>query len=255
MRLHPGTIAVGVICGLALAVLLVRTSRHHEEPERLPPGAADSGDGSPVRLPQRAQHEPAHPGVPAPIIGVPSAPVLGSDSAGAAHLPVGGAPAPRAGGAPPSGTAPLADADNDLGGDKVGDPLPEDIPSLGRIALSHADAERRIEAINMLAATEDLEALPLLRQALSDEDAEVRLAVIDSLSELDFPGNAGADLVSIVVTEDPEPENREKALEALVVLESDRLGAMAHAALNDPDEGVRTAAADILSKLSTPSPQ
>jgi HEAT repeat protein len=121
--------------------------------------------------------------------------------------------------------------------------------------LTARDAGRRVEAVNMLAATEDSAALPLLNQALSDQEAEVRLAVIESLAELDFPDNGGADLLSVAVVQDPEADNRQKALEGLVALDSDRLPALARAALNDPNQSVRTTAEQILAKLATPPAQ
>lgn len=124
----------------------------------------------------------------------------------------------------------------------------EDIPSLGRMALTDADPDRRVEAITSLSDTGDPEAVPYLRQALSDPDASVRLAVLESLAEADFAVETTAELLSSAFVRDPDAENRFKALEGLSNLEGDHVTALAEKGLNDPDEGVRALAHDILSR-------
>src|SRR2546427_10240371 len=62
---------------------------------------------------------------------------------------------------------------------------PKDIPTLGRIALTDPDPQRRAAAGVLLAATENPQAVPLLHQALSDVDAEVRHTLVKEIAELD----------------------------------------------------------------------
>ncbi len=132
--------------------------------------------------------------------------------------------------------------------DAVGEAPPQDIASLGRMALTDADPDRRVEAINLLSDTEDPAAVSYLRQALSDPDASVRLAVLESLAEADFAVETTAELLSSAFARDPDAENRLQALEGLSNLEGDHVTAVAQKGLNDPDEDVRALAEEILSR-------
>ncbi len=144
-----------------------------------------------------------------------------------------------------------AEAPADAGGnaDTAEGPLeapPEDIPSLAHIALTDPDVVHRTEAVNLLAATEDPEAIPYLHQALSDPDAGVRRAVVDSLAELDFPGDAPVELLSKVVTQDPDSDNRFTALQVLAETNDTAAAGLAQKLLDDPDVSVRTLAERIV---------
>ena len=127
-----------------------------------------------------------------------------------------------------------------------GEAPPEDIPSLGHMAATDANPHRRVEAIDLLSGTEDPEAVPFLRQALSDADVGVRLAVVKSLADADFPGDAPAELLAMVITTDSDSENRLEALKVLTNIDSDQAAVLARQALNDSDEDVRALANQIL---------
>jgi len=85
-----------------------------------------------------------------------------------------------------------------------------------------------------------------LRQALADPDADVRLAIVKSLGEVDFTGDAPIELLSTVITNDSDGENRREALRVLSNMDSERVAVLAKQALNDPDEDVRALAKQIL---------
>jgi len=123
---------------------------------------------------------------------------------------------------------------------------PQDIPSLGRMALTDANPQRRIEAILLLSGTEDPQAIPFLRQALSDPDAGVRLAVVKSLADADFPGEGPTELLGAVIVRDADEENRLEALNVLAQIDTQGAAGVAAQVLNDPDEDVRTRAQEIL---------
>src|SRR5205814_1210004 len=104
------------------------------------------------------------------------------------------------------GAAPAADVDMRVN-------PPEDIPTLGRMALTDPDPQRRAAAGVLLAATEKPEAVPLLYRALSDADATVRQTLVKEIAELDFAPDTTIDLLSPVAMKDSESGNRVAALE------------------------------------------
>jgi len=129
----------------------------------------------------------------------------------------------------------------------------DDIPTLKKMATDEGDVEKRLEAVTMLGATEEPEVVPVLGQALADEDPEVRLAAIQALA--DFTGDAPFDLLGKAALEDPDADNRYEALEALSDLEDDRIQVYAKQALQDPDEDVRGLAESILGLDDAPEGQ
>jgi hypothetical protein len=170
----------------------------------------------------------------------------GTDAAGG-KIEAHGAVAPKVGrvqrpplGAPAVPNGGAADQPDD--GDQDVDA--DDIPALKNIALRDTDPERRLAAVTMLGASEDPTAVPVLAQALSDEDDEVRMAAIQALS--DFTGDAPIDLLSKVAVDDPSADNRYEALEALSDLGGERVLSTVQQALNDPDEDVRALAEGML---------
>src|SRR5262249_34335350 len=124
-----------------------------------------------------------------------------------------------------------------------------DIAALQSIATRDTDPERRLAAVTMLGASEDPTVVPTLAQALSDEDDEVRMAAIQSLS--DFTGDAPIDLLAKVVVDDPSADNRYEALEALSDIGGDHAVNAIQKALNDPDEDVRALAEGMLDNEET----
>jgi hypothetical protein len=140
--------------------------------------------------------------------------------------------------AAPSAPGPPAPDDGELDVD------PDDIPGLKRIAVEDTDPERRLAAVTILGSSEDPAVLPTLAQALSDEDEEVRMAAIQSLS--DFTGDAPIDLLSNVVVSDPSADNRYEALESLSDFGGERAMSAIQRALSDPDEDVRSLAESVL---------
>ncbi len=225
---------------VALAIVLYARSGH--QPERNPEPAATS-DSSAARqqVEQRLkQLDAAHDR---------TGRQLQSAAGGVIDAPAGVTPHPNRAasqrlGAPAAPNAP----DGETGAGDL-DVDPDDIPALKTIALRDTDPERRLAAVTMLGASEDPTVVPTLAQALSDEDDEVRMAAIQSLS--DFTGDAPIDLLSKVVVDDPSADNRYEALEALSDLGGERATSAIQKALNDPDEDVRSLAEGMLDMEDT----
>ena len=123
------------------------------------------------------------------------------------------------------------------------------------MAVEDKDPEQRMQAIVLLSGTEDPEAIPFLREALSDPDAGVRLAVVKALGAADFPGDAPTELLATVIREDADSENRLEALKVLTSSDNEQATVVAKQALDDPDEDVRALANQFLETeaLSAPS--
>jgi HEAT repeat protein len=145
----------------------------------------------------------------------------------------------RAGTGAQAGTAPTADVDLGLN-------PPDDIPTLGRMALNDPDPQRRAQAGILLAATENPAAVPLLHQVLSDADASVRHTLVKEIADLDFAPDTTIDLLSPVAMKDSETGNRIAALETLAGIGGDRVTALATRLRRDRDEDVRILAEKIL---------
>ena len=135
--------------------------------------------------------------------------------------------------------APAADADLSLN-------PPDDIPTLGRVALNDPDPQRRAQAGVLLAASESPDVVPLLHKVLSDADAGVRHTLVKEIADLDFAPDTAIDLLSPVAMKDAETGNRIAALETLAGIGGDRVVALATRLRRDRDQDVRILAEKIL---------
>lgn len=240
-------IAIGAALALLLIVLVLRSGEDAAPPAPKPPDVdMKAADAVRQRLEQlRASREQAGvAGEPAGkmkadshVAGAPAAAVPGRAVVPAAPAPA--AEMPRAAEQIP----PAPRAGNVTDAPSVRDAV-EDMTVLKNMAINDKNVDRRLEAVTLLGATEEPDVVPVLGQALSDEDPEVRLAAIQALA--DFTGDGAFDYLVKAVTDDPEADNRYEALEALSDLEEDRATIYAKQALEDPDEEVRDLAESIL---------
>ncbi len=138
----------------------------------------------------------------------------------------------------PLSTKPLPDVD------------PDDVPTLTGFALWDPDPQRRDIAVTLLGASADPQVIPVLAQALKDQDEDVRMAALQSLS--DFPGQAPFDAIGSVLN-DPSAEIRYEALKVLSDLDSERARQFLQRGLTDPDEAVRALAKGLLEMDETAS--
>jgi hypothetical protein len=229
-------LAIASVAALLAIVVIVRAGRHPVESPTAPGPSEDREVSRATRgnaAPQRAHG----PGSERAAVAPEPAVVQPRTAADVSH-PQPGVPLPPEPAAHVPAGSHAAEASREA--------PPEDIASLGHMALTDADPERRVEAINLLSGTEDPEAIPFLRQALADPDAGVRLAIVKSLAEVDFTGNAAAELLSTVITADTASENRLEALKTLANIDSDQAAVLAKQALNDSDQEVRAEAKRIL---------
>jgi len=134
-----------------------------------------------------------------------------------------GAPAPENEGAVQVG---------DTGDDEL------DFEALRQMALTDPDPDNRIVAVWLLGSLDDQPVMPVLIQALSDSDSEVRMAAIESISEFDDPP---IDALSLAM-DDPDPEIRFEALSVAAEIDDDRVQPILAKGLDDPDEDVRSLA-------------
>lgn len=139
----------------------------------------------------------------------------------------------------PAGSAPPRPA-----GEADLDDDPEDFPSLRRVALEDADPERRLTAVTLLGISENAEAVPVLAEALNDEDEEVRMEAVLALA--DFTDEAPVAAMLSQALSDPSAEIRYEALDVLSDIETAEAKAAVTKALDDPDEDVRELAEIIL---------
>jgi len=123
---------------------------------------------------------------------------------------------------------------------------PEDLPTLGRVALTDPDPERRAAAGVLLAASENPQAVPLLRQALADKDPKVRHTLVKEIADVDFAPDATVDLLAPVVMKDADPANRVLALQTLAGIGGDRVTALATRLKKDAVPEVRVLAEKIM---------
>ena len=221
-------VVVGGIVALSVIWLGIRPGRRATRPVATIDSAAESAGHSaaPVAPAERreASSEEARAVAPADPIPAPTAGVR---------------PPRRAGGAARAAATPTGDVDMNLN-------PPDDIPTLGRMALTDPDPQRRAEAGVLLAATENPGVVPLLRQALSDRDANVRHTLVKEIAELDFAPDTTIDLLGPVAMKDSESGNRVAALEALAAIGGDRVIALATRLRRDRDQDVRVLAEKIL---------
>ena len=218
-----------VVAVVVLGVIVRERRRTVEEPEVESTGLAGQGV-----VPRGSQAK----------IVAQSVPVL--RPVGTPHMPRRVAVADEPLRSPPS-SPPVADvARRPEAAEAPSEAPPQDIPTLGRMAVSDANPQRRIEAIYLLSGSEDPEAIPYLRQALTDPDGSVRLTIVKALADADFPGDEPMELLGTVVAHDPDEEVRLEALNVLAQRDARDAAAVAEQALNDPEEEVRTRAQEIL---------
>jgi HEAT repeat protein len=86
---------------------------------------------------------------------------------------------------------------------------------------------------------DEKEVLPVLTQALSDEDPEVRMAAIQALSE--FSEETPIESLGVALG-DEDAEIRFEALSIVAELSDERAQPLISQALDDPDEDVRSLA-------------
>lgn len=120
---------------------------------------------------------------------------------------------------------------------------PDNVPMLSGVAVGDADPERRLTAVELLAATEDPQVITVLARALADENEEVRMAALEALS--DFTGEAPAVAIEGAL-HDPSPDIRYEAVSMLADVGTERARRAVESALNDPDEEVRFLAQSVL---------
>jgi len=114
----------------------------------------------------------------------------------------------------------------------------DDLETVKQKALSNPDPEERADAIGSLYVFDDAEVVPVLKQALTDSDSQVRMAALDQLAQLDDPP---VDVVGSAL-KDADPEMRERAVTILGGLDSPQAADLVRSARNDPDEDVRSTA-------------
>jgi len=119
---------------------------------------------------------------------------------------------------------------------------PDDFESLSDTALHDEDPDNRIVAAWLLGSLEDEPVIPVLAKVLNDPDPEVRLAAVESLSDLeDLEENPPLDLLEVALNDD-DPEVRFEALSIVTDLEGPEIEPLVAKALDDPDEDVRSLA-------------
>jgi hypothetical protein len=140
------------------------------------------------------------------------------------------------------------------GGPGPGDaPDDDDLELLIRTAMEHPDPLERAAAISDLALEDDLEVVaPVLQHASADEHQDVKLAVVMALSQ--FGEAVPLDLLNQYAN-DPDPEVRLEVLDLVADLsEEDGIPGVAKPildrAMRDPDEEVRSRAAEIQDYLN-----
>jgi HEAT repeat protein len=140
------------------------------------------------------------------------------------------------------------------GGTGPGDaPDDDDLELLIRTAMEHPDPLERAAAISDLALEDDLEVVaPVLQHASADEHQDVKLAVVMALSQ--FGEAVPLDLLNQYAN-DPDPEVRLEVLDLVADLsEEDGIPGVAKPildrAMRDPDEEVRSRAAEIQDYLN-----
>jgi hypothetical protein len=112
-----------------------------------------------------------------------------------------------------------------------------DFMTLQSTALHAGDPDDRVQALKDLDRFDAERTKPILLQALSDSDAQVRVTAIGDLS-WNFGADAPFEPLARAAA-DGSPEVRMEALEALGQLDDERKLAVIKNALLDPDEDVR----------------
>jgi HEAT repeat protein len=109
------------------------------------------------------------------------------------------------------------------------------------------DPAARREAVYAVADAGEADAAAVVGEALTDPDAEVRMAAIEAMTG--FEGTASADWLSTGLG-DPDPRVRRTAVEALGEIDGATARLLLQQALGDVDPGVREAAQQMLAEPS-----
>jgi hypothetical protein len=121
-------------------------------------------------------------------------------------------------------------------------------PAVSELAESIRQAEdpaTRREAVYAVADVGEADAAAVVGEALTDPDAEVRMAAIEAMTG--FEGTASADWLSTGLG-DPDPRVRRTAVEALGQIDGATARPLLQQALGDVDPGVREAAQQMLAE-------
>lgn len=124
------------------------------------------------------------------------------------------------------------------------DSAPASAPLAETIRHAEDPAARR-EALYAMADAGQADASAVVGEALTDPDAEVRMAAVEALTG--FGGTASADWLAIALG-DPDARVRRTAVEALGEIGGDSARMLLQQALGDTDREVREAAAEMLSE-------
>jgi HEAT repeat protein len=127
------------------------------------------------------------------------------------------------------------------------------IGALRRLIENHPSGELRRHAVERLGQFEDPEVTAaLLEYARAHRDVEVRREAVETLGEREA-GSAAVDLLAALVRDDPDPELREEALEALSELpDGAGVPALIETARSHPDRKVRVRAIELLGESEDP---
>lgn len=241
-------VALGAASLLLILAIWVAVPDRHEPalPAGVSPQAVERSEAVRERLRElgaaRLRERPPEAAAPGRLV-VPGAAPPGSEESAGAALRSGAEAAGRAAGARPRPEGVGTSGEAALQSDHVAMPDPEDLPVLKEMSLHDADAQRRLAAVTLLGASDDPGVVPILAQALLDENEDVRLAAVQALG--DFTADLPVEALEGAL-KDPSPDVRYEALELLAEAGGDAARRAAARALEDPDDDVRDLARIIL---------
>ena len=127
------------------------------------------------------------------------------------------------------------------------------IRTLRRLVENHVNSEVRQHAVDKLGQFEDPDVTAvLLEYARRHRDVEVRRRAVERLGEREG-GSATVDVLAALVRDDPDPDLREEALEALAELHDGAgVPALIQTARSHPDREVRVRAIELLGESDDP---
>ncbi|MEE4272288.1 MAG: Npt1/Npt2 family nucleotide transporter [Thermoanaerobaculales bacterium] len=122
------------------------------------------------------------------------------------------------------------------------------------LLLHHADSRVRAKTLKILAETGREDAVELVKQAISDDDAEVRSGAMQTLAKL---SGSGSSSIMRDRLDDPNPELRATAVAFLLSGDDETSADLAEASLarmvDSPDAAVRAEAARCLAEVPEPA--